>query len=193
MNLLELIIKSDIEWPALARIAVQDDGGALKWSMSSDTPVLCKSSGVWIRTGGGSDPEYGIIEMADDWSTRIITREEWQQERDKMHKRDAINYMTPVYIPPIGAPSELWFGGSFSYNCEFICVRGNNYIVWNLDADRPDCAYIMNSEFRPLRSEREKEIDEMVKAITDDRIAPLYVQNIAAKLYDAGYRKEQAK
>lgn len=80
MNLLELMLKEEVEWPALARIAVQDDGGAIKWSMSSDSPVLYESSGVWDRMGGGSDPEYGIITVADDWSTRIITREEYQAD-----------------------------------------------------------------------------------------------------------------
>lgn len=51
-------------------------------------------------------------------------------------------------------------------------------------------AYSHQKDFRPLRSEREKAIDEMVDVITDDRYAPLYVIKIATKLYDAGYRKE---
>ena len=64
-------------------------------------------------------------------------------------------------LPPCGVPVELWFGGSFAYNCEFIVMRGNAYVMWNLDADRPDAADYMNSQFRPIRTERGKEIDEL--------------------------------
>lgn len=66
-------------------------------------------------------------------------------------------------------------------------------VVQFMEFDIPFNSCLDPSYFRPLRTERGKAIDEMVKAITDDRIAPLYVQNMAAKLYDAGYRKEQAK
>ena len=93
--------------------------------------------------------------------------------------------------PPIGAQVELWFGGSLAYNCEFICMRGRNYIVWNLDADRPDCADIMNSEFRPLRTEREKAIDEMAAILVGCEKYAI-TQNVATAasefLYDAGCR-----
>ena len=91
--------------------------------------------------------------------------------------------------PPIGVPVELWFGGSFAYNCEFICMRGRNYIVWNLDADRPDCADIMNSEFRPLRTEREKAIDELNALVGDIEKYPTWRDAIAG-IIDAGYHKQ---
>lgn len=64
-------------------------------------------------------------------------------------------------------------------------MRWYNYIVWNLDADRPDCADIMNSEFRPFRTEREKAIDEMSSAMRDrgHGINPVTL----GELYDAGF------
>ena len=95
-------------------------------------------------------------------------------------------------LPPVGVPVELWWGGSFAYNCEFITRRGHQYVMWNLDADRPDASDYMNSEFRPLRTEREKAIDEIVNALIggDDRSA---IQSAAVHtaelIYDAGYRK----
>ena len=121
----------------------------------------------------------------------IISRREWQQERDKMCSKPEVDNSLRKRgsCPPIGEPVELWFGGSFAYNCEFICMRGRNYIVWNLDADRPDCADIMNSEFRPLRTEREKEIEEMANLIAKSVFGSAKCQ--AEKLYDAGYRKEK--
>ena len=88
-------------------------------------------------------------------------------------------------LPPCGVPVELWFGGSFAYNCEFIVMRGNAYVMWNLDADRPDAADYMNSQFRPLRTEREKAIDAACKAIDGVIGARLIIE----RLYDAGLLK----
>ena len=90
-------------------------------------------------------------------------------------------------LPPVGVPVELWVGGSFAYNCEFITRRGHHYVMWNLDADRPDAADYMNSEFRPLRTEREKAIDEMANLIAKSVFGSAKCQ--AEKLYNAGYRK----
>ena len=102
------------------------------------------------------------------------------------------SWFTYCKLPPCGIPIELWFGGSFAYNCEFIAMRGNTYVVWNLDADKPDCADSLNSEFRPFRTEREKAIDEMVYEFInhygDPKGGERYLP-IAAKLYDAGYHK----
>ena len=90
-------------------------------------------------------------------------------------------------LPPAGVPVELWWGGSFAFNCEFITRRRHHYVMWNLDADRPDAADYMNSEFRPVRTEREKAIDEMADLIAKSVFGSAKCQ--AEKLYDAGYRK----
>ena len=95
-------------------------------------------------------------------------------------------------LPPVGVPVELWFGGSFAYNCEFIVMRGNAYVVWNLDDDKPDCADSMNSKFRPLRTEREKAIDEIASYFCDAdvyQVTPYIADIVSTRLYDAGYRK----
>ena len=119
----------------------------------------------------------------------IITRKEWQQEREKMSDKPEIDgsWFTYCKLPPCGIPVELWVGGTFAYNCEFIAMRGNTYVVWNLDADKPDCADCLNSEFRPVRTEREKAIDEMADLIAKSVFGSAKCQ--AEKLYDAGYRK----
>ena len=116
---------------------------------------------------------------------------EWQQERDKMLNKPEVDnsWCKCGACPPIGVLVELWFGGSFAYNCEFICMRGRNYIVWNLDADRPDCADIMNSEFRPIRTEREKAIDDMKSLCAYPGSWCSTFKEFAESLYDAGYRK----
>ena len=91
--------------------------------------------------------------------------------------------------PPVGVPVELWFGGTFAYNCEFITMRGNTYVLWNLDADRPDTADYMNSDLRPPRTEREKAIDEMKSLCVYPRSWDSTYKAFAETLYDAGYRK----
>ena len=97
------------------------------------------------------------------------------------------SWFTYCKLPPCGIPVELWVGGTFAYNCEFIAIRGNTYVVWNLDADKPDCADSLNSQFRPVRTEREKAIDEMADLIAKSVFGSAKCQ--AEKLYDAGYRK----
>ena len=96
-------------------------------------------------------------------------------------------------LTPCGIPVELWIGGVFAYNCEFIVKRGNTYVLWNLDDDKPDCADCMNSRFRPLRTEREKAIDEMVDILKAKFDRPgvdgIVVSDIVNELYAAGYRK----
>ena len=120
-------------------------------------------------------------------NSHTITRTEWQQERDKMSSKPEVD--TPWHecgeFPPAGVPVELWFGGSFAYNCEFIAMRGNAYVVWNIDDDKPDCADYMNSQFRPIRTEREKAIDAACKAIGGVVGGRLIIE----RLYDAGLLK----
>ena len=95
------------------------------------------------------------------------------------------SWFTYCKLPSCGIPVELWVGGTFAYNCEFIAMRGNTYVVWNLDADKPDCADSLNNQFRPVRTEREKAIDaayEAIDGVIGDRL-------IIERLYDAGVLK----
>lgn len=81
MNLLELMLKEEVEWPVGAEYAVQDDDGEKVKFGYGRTPILC-NTGIWHR-----DVEVAITPMqclASDWSTRIITREEYQAAGGKM-------------------------------------------------------------------------------------------------------------
>lgn len=119
-----------------------------------------------------------------------ITNQELKLERDKMQEQPAQpapdnSCHKRGELPPVGYPVELWVGGSFAYNCEFISKRKHHYVMWNLDADRPDASDYMNSEFRPLRTEREKAIDAACKEIGDVIGGRLIIE----RLYDAGMLK----
>ena len=95
------------------------------------------------------------------------------------------SWFTYCKLASCGIPVELWVGGTFAYNCEFIAMRGNTYVVWNLDADKPDCADSLNSQFRPVRTEREKAIDAACEVIGDVIGGRLIIE----RLYDAGILK----
>ena len=165
MKLLDILIQENIEWPSGMVWCVQDDDGNIKFSSdSSFKPIYC-NNGIWSRGRiAGNDTTVHGYPISDDWSKAVISYDEYRKAKELYDNHDNSWYERGE-LPPIGAPSELWFGGSFAYNCEFLCVRGYNYIIWNLDADRPDCADIMNSEFRPLRTEREKAIEELNRLV----------------------------
>ena len=108
------------------------------------------------------------------------------------------SWFTYCKLPSCGIPVELWVGGVFAYNCEFIVKRGNTYVLWNLDDDKPDCADCMNSRFRPIRTEREKAIDEIAASIGAEFKFEGYdlhtriTRSLSEFIYDAGYRKVSA-
>jgi len=84
MNLLELMLKEGVEWPVGAEYAAQDDDGALWW-FTHKKPRLMKSSFWYGSDGDEMFYDDGMtIEISDDWSTRIITREEYQAAGGKM-------------------------------------------------------------------------------------------------------------
>ena len=75
MNLLELMLKENVEWPVGAQWAVQDDDGERVKFGGGHPPILC-NTGVWQR-----DVDVSVALMqcrASDWSTRVITSEEYQ-------------------------------------------------------------------------------------------------------------------
>ena len=140
--------------------------------------------------------DYAVVEETADgylyvrWPSvcaRGITKKEWRKEREKMSDKPEVDdsWFTYCKLPPCGIPVELWVGGTFAYNCEFIAMRGNTYVVWNLDADKPDCADSLNSQFHPVRTEREKAIDAACEVIGDVIGGRLLIE----RLYDAGILK----
>lgn len=197
-KLLDILIEENIEWPEGMVWCVQDDDGEIKFSSDASLkPIYC-DNGIWLRGRiAGNDTTVHGYSVSDDWNKTVISYEEYKKAKELHNNQvvssDSDNSDSSRFergeLPPIGEPSELWFGGSFAYNCEFLCVRGYNYIVWNLDADRPDCADLMNSEFRPLRTEREKAIEELNRLVGDIEKYPTWRHAIAA-IIDAGYHKD---
>lgn len=79
MNLLELMLEQNVLWPAYAQYAVQDADKFLKFSSAGDLPEYDKNDEIWIRDADhGVSGSRVIKSLSIDWSTRIITREEYQ-------------------------------------------------------------------------------------------------------------------
>lgn len=96
-------------------------------------------------------------------------------------------------LPPVGIECELSIG-NFWKTC---CIKGAaiDYGCHVVLVQVGEAAKIAESPklFRPIKSEREKAIDEMVSVISgNDKALHIYADQYeyaAAKLYDSGYRK----
>ena len=125
-----------------------------------------------------------------------ITKREWQQERDKMQKKveqvaqptQDNSWYEREELPPVGYECEA------IHNGEWVAVEVLRHRVNNVEmnvAAVMDCTsfnVFWSDDFRPLRTEREKTIDEMNGLVGDIEEYPTWRDAMAA-LYDAGYRK----
>lgn len=138
-----------------------------------------------------------------------ITKQEWQQEREKMQKQGekADSWHERGELPPVGEVcefintddaewhSQLSTGSEVEILAHYspcqdsmtVAVFAHKVSDWNqkgrlVDQGTKVC-------FRPLRAEREKAIDEMIAVISSMNI--LSIKSIAEKLYDAGCRMEK--
>ena len=92
-------------------------------------------------------------------------------------------------LPPVGCECEI------RHNCwrEFqritVVAITREYVIVEYDSvvAREQHYHLSDMTFRPLRSEREKAIDEMANLIAKSVFGSAKCQ--AEKLYDAGYRK----
>ena len=129
-----------------------------------------------------------------------ITKEEWQQERDKMQKKveqvvqptQDNSWYEREELPPVGYECEA------IRNDEWVAVEVLRHRVNNVEmnvAAVMDCTsfnVFWSADFRPLRTKREKAIDEMNELVGDIEKYPTWRDAMAA-LYDAGYRKIASK
>ena len=82
MNLLELMLKEEIEWPVGAGFAAQDqiyNGVSNNLCFYYSKPSRAHSH-MWSAKEGANvlAPSSSLKLLSDDWLTRIITREEYQ-------------------------------------------------------------------------------------------------------------------
>ena len=127
-----------------------------------------------------------------------ITNQELKQERDKMQKKAEQttqpdnSWYERGELPPVGCECEAMRDGEW-VAVEVLRHRVNNVGV-NVAAVM-DCTsfnVFWAMDFRPLRTEREKAIDEMVSVILDYdgyMITSATAELVARQLHYAGYHK----
>lgn len=118
-----------------------------------------------------------------------VTRKEWQRERDKMQKQDNSWYERGE-LPPVGCVCLYVISGRCTYEVEI--TAHTKLGICFVEVGKPFENYVSktagNHRFFPLRTEREKAIDEMADLISKSVFGSAKCQ--AEKLYDAGYRKQ---
>lgn len=138
------------------------DGNGAMLNLRRSGYKFCKASDI------GRDDATGLL-------TPVITREQYEATS-----------WDGTGLPPVGVECEYmkhtrntgdnWSKGIIKYISEFTVVIDDD------DVDGEFIAHPLGCEFRPLRTEAERAIDEMVRLSG--------VSTGAAKiLYDAGYRK----
>lgn len=79
MNLLELMLKDKVEWPVGAEFAAQDGDMWFACYDGTAAPFMYDQAMAWSSEGSLIQKAIRkLCSLSDDWSTRIITREEYQ-------------------------------------------------------------------------------------------------------------------
>nr|DAK72463.1 MAG TPA: hypothetical protein [Caudoviricetes sp.] len=173
MTLLELLrqeLPKRGGWPEGANCITQDSDLRVESATCHPSVAKCDEDGFWFldssRIGG-----FEADTLASDYTTAIITREQYE----------ATDW-DGTGLPPVGCECERsWIGDEWQ-QCE-ILFTSNQVVVVKLKGSGMEDAYnIGDVTFRPLRTEAERAIDEMV------RLSGVSI-GAAKILYDAGYRK----
>ena len=169
MTLLELLrqeLPKRGGWPEGVTHICQDED---KYIGGHTSKPIKESACDWGNEGyvGGSG-EYSEI-LADDYATAIVTREQYEATG-----WDGKN------LPPVGCECERSWCGDKWLACKILFISDETVVV---KLATREAAYGRSEvSFRPLRTEADRAIDEMVQLSG--------VSTGAAKiLYDAGYRK----
>ena len=127
-------------------------------------------------------------------NSHTITRTEWQQERDKMSSKPEVDnsWHERGEFPPVGCECEFcnsddeWADWLHSV---FVGFDSTGNGVVSVFGDDKGVLWISNNstDFRPLRTEREKAIEDMSRVMHEHD--SVINDDTLGALYDAGYRK----
>lgn len=83
MKLVQILARDIGEWPAGATCVVQNrsSGCYANATNAIDTIVHFEDPGVWFTSLGGWFSVVGEYELADDYQTAVVTREQWEAAR----------------------------------------------------------------------------------------------------------------
>ena len=93
-------------------------------------------------------------------------------------------------LPPVGAVIEVRRNDNDWYRA-FVVAHDNGRVVYRCDYDMTAYGWTIGNGFRPIKSERDKAIEEMRKVMSNacKVSGPTDPKDICVALYDAGYRR----
>lgn len=175
-------------------------GGRWEWYGDNDRPPVhvdqdCFAhSGIGVGTGNSG-------EVLGDWRDTLEKRAEMPSGINIVREHEDIQPSKPQdnswhergELPPVGTVCEVMRNMEWAA-AEILKTRVNSSgmeVVAAMDVN--DFTAFWSADFRPLRTEREKAIDEMVSVIkesiaTTETTGPHKIY--ATALYEAGYRKQ---
>lgn len=94
-------------------------------------------------------------------------------------------------LPQVGTKFEYSFDGKHWYKCVTAYVVGNRGVVAKCQLDSEVEQYFDKSHvmFRPIKSEKEKVVEEMLKVADPSGNHYFTAELICKRLYDAGWKK----
>lgn len=202
-----------------AKCFVQNADG--QWFKSdTDSEIYpIDDSGFWRMTGYGYWTAINEGIVLGDWRDTL-------EKRTELETKTGQNEMTITTqdnswherggLPPVGTVCEAKYTDFAMANIDRLMlelISNANQSSWFqikvVSAAEDDVFFVASGypralnvkalEFRPLRTEREKAIDEMADAVKSSgkysnyTICDDVIKVISERLYDAGYRKEQNK
>lgn len=182
MTLLELLYQELPKrggWPKGADYVVQDGDGTNDIKFGAGEPsVQYDCDKVWRNdelSDWGIDTSESYIRditvLASDHATAIVTREQYEATG-----------WDGTGLPPAGCECEYQYKVHGSKWRSFECIAVDGKAVFGWSNNTPIALQSNTHNFRPIRSEAERAIDEMV------RLSGVSI-GAAKILYDAGYRK----
>ena len=143
--------------------------------------------------------DFAVVDKCTDGSFYVrwpsvcssgITKKEWQQERDKMSgKPEADNsWHERGEFPPVGCECEIKHKCWGEFRRVTVAAITKEYAIVDDDSvvAREQHYYLRDVTFRPLRTEREKAIEEIAELVRDGLVSPEMAKEFAIKMYDAG-------
>lgn len=121
--------------------------------------------------------------LCDDWELGVVTREQYEEA--------VPNGWNGEGLPPVGAECEYKLT-NVNYRTDFsrgkvLAYGVQKVFMEHCSSKNEFIQSIVNIEFRPIRTERDKAIEEMLDLINAG--TQLSLVDAIEQLYDAGYRK----
>ena len=192
MNLLQILARELSEWPNPCYgcdSITQDLSGFLNATVAGGAPYISGDGKEWLGNIGWTLSDSGKTtraQLATDHATAIITREQWEAER----QRGAVWRGPEDGLPPAGTVCEVLYSGDWHETYIVGSSRDGSAVFECQDFS---CGFSYNgysdSEFfRPIQSDRDKWIAAAEAVIESHEGCVAYSSHLA-RLYDAGLAK----